>query len=100
MYREITLTGAGLPKKMTYKPATDEQFIVKEVLIDECYNFNFRDSDIILNLGGNIGAFDIMAFDRVSKIITVEPTPYCIERLEHHIQLNNIKNVTLIKALV
>jgi len=37
---------------MEFTPATDEQFVVREVLYDECYDFDFgfKKDDVVLNI--------------------------------------------------
>lgn len=80
-------------KTMFFIPASDEQFVIKEVLIDECYAFDFKPTDVVLNLWGNIWAFDVFAYDRVKEIITFEPDVNCFEKLSRHLYINGIHNV-------
>lgn len=80
---------------MKFTPATDEQFVIKEVFIDECYAFDFNKDDVVLNLGGNIGAFDVFAFDRVKKIVTFEPNQELLNKIVYHFYLNRIQNSEL-----
>jgi hypothetical protein len=80
-------------KRFKFTPGTDEQFVMKEVLIDECYAFDFKKSDIVLNLGANIGAFDVYAFDRVKQIYAFEPCAASREKLERNLEDNGISNV-------
>lgn len=87
-------------KQMYFTPATDEQFIVKEVLIDECYQFDFKPTDIVLNLWGNIWAFEVTYHDRVNSIITFEPDWEAFNKLHRHLELNNIENVIAINLAV
>lgn len=91
--RTITLSDGNWTKKMVFIPGTCDQFVVKEVLIDECYAFNFNKNDVVLDLGGNIGSFCVYAFDRVKNIYTFEPDLECFQRLEYHLSENKIKNV-------
>lgn len=100
--RIITLSDIDLKwtKTMRFIPATWDQFVVKEVLIDEVYDFNFKPTDIVLNLGGNIWAFDVFAYDRVKEIITFEPDPNCFQSLLWHLEKNDIGNVTAINAAI
>lgn len=78
---------------MRFTPATGDQFVVKEVLIDEVYAFDFKKDDIVLNLWGNIWSFDVYAYDRVKTIITYEPDPKAFSELQWHLKENNITNV-------
>lgn len=82
-------------KTIEFTPATDEQFVVKEVLIDECYAFKFNKEDVVLNIWGHIGCFDVAFYDRVKKIVTYEPCKENFSRLQYHIALNNISNVEI-----
>ena len=91
--RTITLSDGNWTKKIVFIPGTCDQFVVREVLIDECYAFTFKKDDVVLDLGGNIGSFCVYAFDRVKQIFTFEPDVECFQRLEYHLSENNIKNV-------
>ena len=91
--RTITLSDGNWTKKMRFTPGTGDQFVIKEVLIDECYAFDFQPSDVVLNLWGNIGAFDVFAFDRVKEIVTFEPDIKAYEELIWHLRENRIGNV-------
>jgi FkbM family methyltransferase len=98
--RTVVLTGAGKPKTFTFVPATDEQFVLKEVLIDECYAFDFKPTDVVLNLGGHIGAFDVFAYDRVARIKTLEPSARNYAKLRAHLAANRITNVDALNLAV
>ena len=49
--------------------------------------------DIVLDLGGNIGAFTCDAFDKVKKVIVFEPEAVNFEFLSTNIEDNGAKNV-------
>jgi len=53
--RKITLeyqrNGKDTKKTAEFIPATGEQFVVKELLIDEVYAFDFKGDDTVLNIG-------------------------------------------------
>lgn len=57
-------------------------------------------SDIVLDLGGNIGAFSIRQFKKVKKIIAYEPDEVNHLIFEKNIKENNAKNIILIKKAV
>jgi len=50
-------------------------------------------NDVVLDLGGNIGAFTCDAFDKVKKIIVFEPEAVNFEFLSINIEDNGAKNV-------
>lgn len=66
---------------------------VQEVLIE--YNFSdIRSSDIVLDIGANIGGFALNIYKKVRSVYAVEPL--FIEALNRNIELNNAKNVYII----
>lgn len=79
---------------ITYESATPEQFVVKEVLIDWCYDFDFKPDDIVLNLWGHIWSFDLFASPRVAKIVTFEPVESDYNKILKHLKMNNFTNVS------
>ena len=79
---------------------TDEQYVLKEVLIDWCYEFDFKPDDILLNLWGHIWAFDLFAAPKVNTIITVEPVEDSYYKILKHLSINNIPNVMVINKAV
>lgn len=83
-----------------YESGTDEQYVLKEVLIDWCYDFDFKADDRVLNLGGHIGAFDIRAAGKVNTIVTVEPVKESYDKILKHLAINNIPNVCVINKAV
>lgn len=90
--RTLSITDGTWTKHFSYTPWTDSQFVVKEVLIDEIYNFDFKQNDIVLNLGWHHGSFDVFAYNKVKKILTFEPSLVNYERLMYNLKLNNITN--------
>lgn len=56
--------------------------------------------DVVLDLGGNIGAFTCDIFDKVKKVITFEPEDVNFEFLSTNVSDNNAKNVLLNKKAV
>lgn len=80
-------------KFIQFNSWTDEQYVLKEVLIDWCYDFNFKNTDVVLNLWWHIGAFDLFASDKVRFIVTLEPLKENYEKILFHLKANNILNV-------
>lgn len=56
--------------------------------------------DVVLDLGGNIGAFTLDIFDKVKKVIVYEPEDVNYEFLSINIEDNGAKNVTAHKQAV
>lgn len=56
--------------------------------------------DVVLDLGGNIGAFTCDIFDKVKKVIAYEPEDVNFEFLSVNVEENGAKNVVLHKQAV
>ena len=61
---------------------------------------NLTKKDIVLDLGGNIGAFTCDIFDKVKKVIVYEPEDVNYEFLSTNIEDNGAKNVIAHKQAV
>lgn len=61
---------------------------------------NLSKKDIVLDLGGNIGAFTVDIFDKVKKVIVYEPEDVNYEFLSTNIEDNGAKNVVAHKQAV
>lgn len=61
---------------------------------------NLTKDDIVLDLGGNIGAFTCDVFDKVKKVIVFEPEDVNYEFLSTNIEDNGAKNVIAHKKAV
>jgi len=61
------------------------------------YNFNdLKSTDIVLDIGANIGAFSLKIASKVKHVYAVEPI--MTNRLIKNIELNNIKNITVLNC--
>lgn len=56
--------------------------------------------DIVLDLGGNIGAFTCGIFDKAKKVVVFEPEDVNFEFLSSNIEINKADNVIAIKKAV
>lgn len=66
---------------------------IKEVMTE--YKFDdLRPSDIVLDIGANIGGFCLNVNKKVSSVYAVEPI--FIDTLNRNIELNNAKNIDII----
>ena len=61
---------------------------------------NLSKKDVVLDLGGNIGAFTVDIFDKVKKVIVYEPEDVNYEFLSTNIEDNGAKNVVAHKQAV
>lgn len=61
---------------------------------------NLSKKDVVLDLGGNIGAFTVDVFDKVKKVIVYEPEDVNYEFLSTNIEDNGAKNVVSHKQAV
>lgn len=61
---------------------------------------NLTKKDVVLDLGGNIGAFTCDIFDKVKKVIVYEPEDVNYEFLSTNIEDNGAKNVIAHKQAV
>ena len=64
---------------------------------DTEYNYDdVRSSDIVLDIGANIGAFSFNVCKNVDHVYAVEPV--LTSTLKSNISLNNIKNITVLEC--
>lgn len=83
--------------KLKIRPCNTEMSMFIEIWIDKCYNqhgFKIRDSDIVIDIGGNIGMFSAYAAkENVSgKIYAFEPIKENYEIFKENILLNNMQS--------
>lgn len=62
----------------------------------EYYDF-VDDTDIVLDVGANIGYFTMLSSE-AERIIAIEPVERCIPILKRNIELNDIKNVEILNV--
>lgn len=59
----------------------------------EEYNIqDLRETDVVIDVGANIGAFTVKVASKVKHVIAVEPLFF--EELQNNVKLNNLDNVT------
>ena len=59
-----------------------------------------RRDDILLDVGANIGLVTLYFYDKVNKILAIEPEPDNFRMLRHNVQTNNCKNVITVNKAV
>lgn len=59
--------------------------------------FEIQSNDIVIDIGANSGFFSIFAAKKANKgrVISFEPVPYLIKKIEENIKENKISNITL-----
>ncbi len=60
---------------------------IKDYHVDD-----LRPDDVVLDIGANVGAFTVMAAQKVKSVIAVEPLFF--DELQANVALNNLTNVT------
>jgi len=73
----------------------------REQAIVNCLKANLKPGDVFIDAGSNIGIYTVMASKLVGstgKVLAIEMMPDTAGRLEHHIHINSLVNVTLIRA--
>jgi FkbM family methyltransferase len=86
------------------RSTSDEQF-VQNVLLGQEYTphgFEIHESDIVIDIGGNIGTFTLLASKRASggRVFAFEPNKENYELLLQNIALNELTNVIPVRAAV
>lgn len=78
--------------EFTVRPDTTDLKAIHEVCVDNCYqnrgaSFEFEPGEKWLDLGGNIGAFAVMAHAcGVASVVSVEPEPDNLELLRTNVK--------------
>jgi FkbM family methyltransferase len=71
-----------------------------EPYVKDILNRKLEKTDIIVDVGANIGVYAIPLAKRVSNVIAFEPNPKASELLEKSVKLNQLDNVIIIKKAV
>lgn len=90
-------------KTCVYRDIKNEFDIVREAFTANTYEHHgmtFEKDDVVLDLGANIGCFTLSVFNRVKKVIAVEPEEHNCDIMRMNIKENNIKNCKLYQAAV
>jgi len=78
-------------------------WIIKELIIDQCYNKfrNIKKNDVIIDVGASIGDFSILASKKeAKKIYAIEMNKKLVEIMKKNIKLNNAKNIIVINKRI
>jgi FkbM family methyltransferase len=100
----VAVTHAGL--KLRLMPHCGESFTFYENLIRKDYlrhGVSLNAGDTVVDIGGNIGAFTVLAASIVGpsgRVIVFEPAQDTYDRLVANVALNGLTNVTAIKCAI
>ena len=100
-WRHKTTTAGGIRVRVR-RQTCDEDF-VRHILIEHDYTppgFEIGESDVVVDVGGNIGTFALHAAQRAprGKVLTFEPNSENYELLLRNVALNNATNVVPARA--
>jgi FkbM family methyltransferase len=70
-------------------------FGFREPLNWRSYYYFVEESDIVLDIGANLGLFSLLS-KKAKKIISVEPINQCSQILKRNLQSNNLKNKSIV----
>lgn len=57
-----------------------------------------RRSDVVWDVGANVGIYTVLMAKRADRVVAFEPVPATVERLQHNIALNGVSNVVVVQA--
>jgi FkbM family methyltransferase len=100
-YKKVSVKGFTIKLR---RLTTDEDF-VHNILVNEEYNpagYEISEADTVIDIGGNIGTFSLLAARRASKgrVFTFEPVSENYQLLLRNIRLNRISNIVPNKLAV
>lgn len=73
----------------------DQLYTIDQAINDYCYS-DINSSDVVLDIGANIGGFSLLASKRAKQVYAVEPVYADI--LRKNIVLNRITNIKVLEA--
>jgi len=79
----------------------NHHFVYYATFIVGEYDFlKLSKDDVVLDAGAFIGDFTIKVARKVKEVVAVEPLPWAFKILKKNVEMNELKNVTLVnKAL-
>lgn len=92
MYKEIEKNGL----KFITREGTLDSYIVSEVWAYDKH-LTINNNDTILDAGGNIGAFAVMAASKGAKVLSFEPDPENYEIFKKNIEINNLTHLVEVR---
>ena len=80
------------------RKATGDKYVVDEIWTN--HDYGPPPSGVVLDLGGNIGAFAIYAAQKAERVFSLEPVSTNYNLLQDNLELNSVSNVHPIKLAV
>ena len=95
---------AGGCRVRVRRATVDEEF-VQNVLVGNEYTppgFEIHETDVVIDIGANVGTFALMAATRarLGRVFSYEPNQENFDLLVHNVALNRLTNVSLFHAAV
>lgn len=97
--REIEVKGL----KFVVRPGSSDEKAIAEVVGKGSYekkDFRIEPGERWLDLGGNVGAFAVLAASRGANVVTYEPDPTNVALIRKNLALNNLPAIVQAKAVV
>ena len=85
------------------RPDTLDERIVEEILGGNgqyAKHITLEESDVWLDIGGNIGVFALSIFDKVAKVVSYEPEPENCRIFKLNMAVNSVRNVELNQSAI
>ena len=102
----VARTRGKTPVEMEVRPGGMDRYVFYETIIRRDYftlGNPLRAGDVVIDVGGNIGGFTIVAAQMVGprgRVIAVEPEPGAFDQLVANVRRNGLGNVTARRAAV
>lgn len=93
------------PARFRVRKQSSDPFFVAEVFAERVYSppgYEICESDVIIDVGANIGSFAIFAARRArrSRVIAIEPTHESFSLLKRNIKHNRLENISVERAAI
>ena len=89
--------------KFIYRDKTSDIKTFEEVIVKDAYqkkDFKIKHGEHWLDLGGNVGAFTLLALSKGSTVDVYEPDPFSCKMIEKNLKANNYDANIIQKAIV
>ena len=101
MSNDLYLLKIGKTKIYLRKNVIDDYWVFEGIFFaDEYWPLKLSKTDIVLDVGANIGAFTLKVAPKVKHVIAIEPEPNNFELLKKNVNVNNLSNITLVNYAV
>jgi len=104
--RYVARTRGLTPVEMELRPGGMDRYVFYETVLRRDYFIHGatpRPGDLVIDVGGNIGGFTIVAAQRVGptgRVIAIEPEPAAFDQLVANVRRNGLQNVTPRRAAI